>query len=125
MTLTSVAYAAAVALSVIPGPVHGTTPGWTVNPQAPIITSAPLVCQYDVTGAHHRIVTVGLALGQTFIPGDLVTIEVVKGGAAWAAFAHPDATTSYVWARAPFGGAGSRHYITVTRKGVVTHCGRT
>lgn len=85
-----------------------------VSPSWPAIqsTRAPLTCQYDVTGAHKRVITVGLALGQAG-HGERVVVERVRGGAAWAAVKSMPAS-GYVIFHAPFdGGAGTRNYVSV------------
>lgn len=115
-TLTSAALTAAL----ITGPTAVKHSGWEVTPRRPILS--PAACAYTVTGSRHRVVTV-FALVPTGNParfqGTPATVQVVKGGAAWAARKPLDVNARAIF-HAPFGGAGSRHYVTVG----TTHCTR-
>lgn len=73
-------------------------------PPAPITAaSGPRECQYYVIGSAHRTIDVVLPFDH-FRKSWPVTVEVVKGGAAWAQVAHADATTEFVRFTAPYAG---------------------
>lgn len=65
--------------------------------------TGPRECQFYVLAPHGRTIDVVLPFDR-FRPSWPVTVEVVKGGAAWAQVAHANATTEFVRFTAPYAG---------------------